>query len=194
MTDLPGIDPSKTALLLMDFEPGILGMIPTSGEALERARDALSWARSHKIQVGFVRVAFTEADFGDVPDRNKAFAPVAANKFLSDDDPATQLHPAMKVADQDIVVRKTRVGAFSTTDLSDVLTSAGIDTLVLGGVSTAGVILSTVRAAADADYRVYVLDDASADPNPEVHRTLMDHVFPGQAHVITTAALEALVN
>lgn len=62
-----------------------------------------------------------------------------------------------------------------------------IDTLVLAGISTSGVVLSTWMDAADRDYRVYVLPDGVADHDPEVHRVLVEKVFPSRAHVIDTA-------
>ncbi|MGH7440727.1 MAG: cysteine hydrolase family protein [Polyangiaceae bacterium] len=45
------------------------------------------------------------------------------------------------------------------TDLDMILRANGIDTLVLGGIATSGVVLSTVRHAADADYRLVVVAD-----------------------------------
>jgi hypothetical protein len=88
--------------------------------------------------------------------------------------------------------RKTRFGAFSTTDLYATLHGQGIDTLVVAGLSTSGVVLSTLRDAADEDYRLFVLADATADPDPEVHRVLVEKVFPHQADVIETEELAAL--
>ena len=63
------------------------------------------------------------------------------------------------------MVRKTRVGAFSTTDLDEQLRQRGVDTLLLAGISTSGVVLSTVRDAHDRDYRVFVARRRSA-PTP----------------------------
>ena len=57
---------------------------------------------------------------------------------------------------------------------------------MLAGISTSGVVLSTLRQAADLDYRITVLADACADPDPEVHRVLTEKVFPRQALVTTT--------
>lgn len=91
------------------------------------------------------------------------------------------------------MVRKTRVGAFSTTDLERQLSDRQIDTLILAGISTSGVVLSTVRDASDRDYRVLVLSDACADPDPEVHALLIAKVFPRQADVITSAQLHGLL-
>ncbi len=47
-------------------------------------------------------------------------------------------------------------------------------------------VLSTLRQAAGLDYRITVLSDACADTDPEVHRVLMEKVFPRQAVVAST--------
>ena len=126
------------------------------------------------------------------PPITRAFAAVAQNKFLADGSPESEIHPSLDVQQGDIVVRKTRFGAFSTTDLYGTLRSQGIDTLVVAGLTTAGVVLSTLRDAADEDYRLYVLVDATADPDPEVHRVLTEKVFPHQADVISSDDLWTL--
>jgi nicotinamidase-related amidase len=102
----------------------------------------------------------------------------------------TQFHARVAPLDGDIAVRKTRI-AFSTTDLDEQLRSRGIDTIVLAGISTSGVTLSTVRDAADRDYRVLVLSDATADPDPDVHAFLTAKIFPRQAEVLATDELAA---
>ncbi|MDT5353949.1 MAG: hypothetical protein QOJ56_2481, partial [Mycobacterium sp.] len=68
-----------------------------------------------------------------------------------------------------------------------------INTLVMGGISTAGVVLSTVREASDQDYLIVVLSDATADRDPEVHRVLTEKVLPAHADVITTSDLNHLL-
>ena len=61
------------------------------------------------------------------------------------------------------------------------------------GQTVHGVVLSTVRHAADADYRIYVLSDATFDRDPEVHHVLMTKVLPRQAWIITTDELDGLL-
>jgi nicotinamidase-related amidase len=183
------LNPDTTAVLLMDFQPAVLSMLPSQHEVLDGAKAVLSWARARSARVVHVRVAFTQDDLAAIPPTNLAFAAVAEHGMLADGDPATDVHPDIKVDDADIMVRKTRFGAFSTTDLNGQLTASGIDTLVLCGVSTSGVVLSTLREAADRDYRIVLVADAMTDPDPTVHQTLIERVFPHQATVITSAAL-----
>jgi nicotinamidase-related amidase len=113
---------------------------------------------------------------------------------LRDDSPATAIHVAVAPQPGDIIVRKTRVGAFSTTDLDERLRGIGVTNLILAGISTSGVVLSTVRDAADRDYRLFVLADATADRVPEVHEILITSIFPRQTDVISVSDLESLLS
>ena len=61
----------------------------------------------------------------------------------------------------------------------------GRDSLVLMGVSTAGCVLSTIRWAADINYKVAVVSDGCDDPDPEVHRVLTEKIYPRQGPVMT---------
>ena len=79
------------------------------------------------------------------------------------------------------------MSAFTGSDLQVVLRSIGAGTLVLTGIATSGVVLSTLRQAADLDYRLVVLSDGCLDADPEVHRVLTEKVFPRQAAVRTVA-------
>ena len=190
---VPQLDPSRTALFLMDFQPAVLAAVADPDQALSGAHAALSWARSHDVQVVHVRVAFAPEDHASIPALNKAFAAVGRHGFLPDGSPEAALHESFEVRERDITVRKTRFSAFaSATDVRGLLRERGVDTLVLAGLSTGGVVLTTLRQAADDDFGLYVLKDATADPDPEVHRVLTEKVFPHQAHVIETADLGPL--
>jgi nicotinamidase-related amidase len=83
-----------------------------------------------------------------------------------------------------VEVTKKRVSAFAGSDLELVLRSRGIRTMVLSGIATSGVVLSTLRAAADLDFDLIVLADGCRDVDPEVHRVLLEKVFRRQSEVI----------
>jgi nicotinamidase-related amidase len=180
------IVPAKTALLLMDFQNMIVAMLGEGGPALvDRAAKARTAAKAAGLAVMHVRVAFTEADYAAIPSRNKGFSALAAaGRMLTDGSEAAAIHPALAPAADEEVFRKLRVGAFSTTNLAERLAARGIDTLVLAGIATSGVVLSTLRDAADRDFRLFVLADVCADMDGEVHRLLTEKVFPRQAEVI----------
>jgi nicotinamidase-related amidase len=189
------IDPATTALLVMDYQQGIVAMIEESDALLDRASDAIARVRGRGGHVGYVRVAFTDNDLAVIPPTSGMGARVASNsEALHADSPNTAIHERVAPRDGDILVRKTRVGAFSTTDLEQQLHDRGIDTLILSGISTSGVVLSTLRDAFDRDYRLFVLADATADRDIEVHACLMEKVFPRQAEVITTDQLDGLMS
>jgi nicotinamidase-related amidase len=196
MTDtLPTIDPQRTALLVMDYQVGVLGLLGEPEALLSGVADAIATVRRHGGTIGYVRVAFEDADYAVVPAHSRMATRVAAaGRGFHSDSPTTAIHDRVAPEPGDIIVRKTRVGAFSTTDLDQQLRDRGIITLILAGVSTSGVVLSTVRDAADRDYQVFVLADGSADPDPEVHTFLTETIFPRQAQVITIAELEDLLS
>jgi nicotinamidase-related amidase len=196
MTDtLPTIDPQRTALLVMDYQVGVLGLLGEPEALLSGVADAIATVRRHGGTIGYVRVAFEDADYAVVPAHSRMATRVAAaGRGFHSDSPTTAIHDRVAPEPGDIIVRKTRVGAFSTTDLNQQLRDRGIITLILAGVSTSGVVLSTVRDAADRDYQVFVLADGSADPDPEVHTFLTETIFPRQAQVITIAELEDLLS
>jgi nicotinamidase-related amidase len=195
MTDPPPtLDPRRTALLVMDYQPGILGRLEDADALLDRAVDAIAQVRDAGGHIGYVRVAFADEDYVGIPASSRMGAMVAsAGRALHADEPATAVHERIAPQGGDIVVRKTRVGAFSTTDLEQQLRDREVDTLILAGISTSGVVLSTVRDAHDRDYRLFVLADVSADPEPGVHEFLTGRIFPRQAHVIELAELPGLL-
>ncbi len=190
----PAIDPGRTALLVMDYQAGILDRLPGAAELLARAADVIALIRGYGGQIGYVRIAFEDADYDAIPPTGMMGARVASlGRALHADSPATAIPDQVAPQAGDILVRKIRVGAFSTTDLDQQLRDRGIDTLILAGLSTSGVILSTVRDAHDRDYRVFVLADLTADPDQEIHDFLTSRIFPRQASVITAAELPGLM-
>jgi len=193
MTTLTSIDPKRTALLAMDFQGGAIPLAPEPDALLERVRGAIADVRAAGGTIGYVRVAFTEDDWASVPETNLGFSRVAEARRLHHEHPTTQIDERIAPQEGDIVVRKTRIGGISTTDLHEQLRERGIDTLVLTGISTSGVVLSTLVDAVDRDYRVIVLSDGVADPVPSAHEALLNTIFPARAHVIDSIELRGLL-
>jgi nicotinamidase-related amidase len=177
---------SSTVLLVMDVQRGVADRHP--GDVVERAAEAVGAARDAGLPVIFVRVAFRPGH-PEISPRNRTFAALReAGGLLEDDSP---IHPALAPLPGEPIVTKRRVSAFAGSDLDVLLRAREAHSLVLCGIATGGVVLSTLRAAADLDFELTVLRDACADADPEVHRVLLDKVFPRQADVVDVATWAA---
>jgi nicotinamidase-related amidase len=137
------------------------------------------------MPVIYVVVKFREK-FPEVSPNNKAFGAVVQGAFpLHDGNPAGDIYGALAPEPKDIVVTKRRVSAFCGSDLAVVLRAQEISHVVLTGIATSGVVLSTLREAADMDYKITVLSDCCYDKDEEVHRVLTEKIFPTQSEVMT---------
>lgn len=179
-----GTDKARSALLLMDLQNGILERYGPGAEYLGRLDRAAQAARSAAVPVVWVTVRF-RAGYPEVSANNRMFSGLPETGRLVEGEASGEIHPGLRPFPEDIRVTKRRVGAFSGSDLDVVLRAAGVDSLVLAGVATSGVVLSTLRLAADLDFRITVLRDGCLDADEEVHRVLMDKVFPRQAEVLS---------
>jgi nicotinamidase-related amidase len=177
---------SRSVLLLMDFQHGIVESFGNP-PVVAAANRALKAARSAGMPVMFVRVAF-RSGYPEAASSNQSFGQLSAHAgdSMTQDNPGTQIHASLAPLDGEPVIIKRRVSAFAGSDLDVLLRGAQADTLVLTGLATSGVVLSTLRQAADLDYRLVVLSDACGDRDEEVHRVLTEKVFPRQATVTTT--------
>ncbi len=175
----------NTALLVMDMQAGIVAMLPAASAVIENTAKAIAIARKRNIPVIYVVVGFRNG-IPEVSERSsKNFAAGKAHFLTLNMDEFMKVHPNLAPANGEVTVIKRRVSAFTGSDLEVILRAYGIKHMVLTGISTSGVVLSTLREAADKDYRLTVLADCCADRDEEVHRVLTTKVFPGQADVRT---------
>jgi nicotinamidase-related amidase len=179
------LDKGKTMLLMADFSTTGMGQNPLVRErqTLERAREVLDAARKAGIFVGYC-ISHFRPGFPEVSDRNPTRAARRDAGEVLPADPSALILPAVQPQVGEPVIAKHRTSAFSGSAFEMILRAHNIETLILMGHATSGVILSTVRLAADLDYRLIVVEDGCADRDPEVHRLLMEKVFPRQASVV----------
>src|ERR1700680_4375456 len=144
------LDAASSALLVMDFQVPIVERLAVGQDALlEATAAAIAAARRSGMRVIYVVVGF-RVGLPEISPRNKSFSRIKASGGF-----ATDIHPRLAPASDDVIVTKHRVGAFAGTDLDMVLRAHDVETLVLCGIATSGVVLSTLRHAADADYRIF---------------------------------------
>jgi nicotinamidase-related amidase len=175
------------ALLLMDIQNGIVSRFDANEAYLDRVVAAQERAEREGILVVLVRVAFS-AGHPEISARNKSFAAAkASGGGMILGEPATEPHARLLRGKGEVVVTKKRVSAFAGSDLELVLRSHDVTHLVLAGIATSGVVLSTLREAADRDYQLTVLEDLCLDADEEVHRVLTTKIFTRQADVISAS-------
>jgi nicotinamidase-related amidase len=170
-----------TALLAMDLQPNQLAHMPA--DYLPHAVHALDTARAAGVPVIHVALRLRTGHI-DAHPRNKIFGSLPSHLFTADD-PGAAIHPDVAPAEGEIVVHKNRVSAFAGNNLQQILAAQDIDHLVLAGIATGGIVLSTALQAADLDYHVTVLADGCADSDPALHHTLITDVLPRRGDVTT---------
>jgi nicotinamidase-related amidase len=190
MPELSHVDPRRAALLVMDFQVDTLTKFMTpaqSADAIACVPSLIATARDAGIMLLHVVVAFRPGH-PEVSRRNPLFGPLKASGMaMAAGSEGAAIHAAAAPREGEPVVVKHRISPFVGTDLETLLRANDIDTLVLAGVITSGVVLSTVRHAGDLDYRLVVVRDCCADPDAELHAMLLDAVIAKQAAVVTTA-------
>ncbi|QKJ31892.1 cysteine hydrolase [Mucilaginibacter mali] len=174
----------NTALLVMDMQIGIVSRLADPKPVLANVTKAIAHARKAGVPVIYVTLKFRPG-MPEVSSNNTVFASFKAQGAPMDTEAFAQVHPDLAPQDGDIIIKKLRYSAFPGNDLDMILRAQQITHLVLTGISTSGVVLSTLREAADKDYQLTVLSDGCADHDEEVHRVLNTKVFPRQAQVMS---------
>jgi nicotinamidase-related amidase len=182
------LNPARTAVLAMDCQPGIVAAYSNDDGLLQRAAQVLQDARQAGMPVIHIRVGFRPG-LPEVSARNPLFGAIKANpeRLQLFSGAAGEIHSALGPEPTDIVITKHRVSAFTGTDLAMILRAFEIDTLILFGIATSGVVLSTLLEASDADFRLFVIADCCADRDQELHRVLLENLFPRRATVLNSA-------
>ena len=173
----------------MDCQAGIVSIYANPQEEfITRASSVLRAVRNAGVMAIFVQVGFRPG-LPEVSSRNQLFAALKSSPQHQSlfQGPAGAIHPALGPEPNDIVVTKHRVSAFAGTDLEMVLRANEIEKLVLFGIATSGVVLSTLLEAFDADYRLTVISDCCADRDLELHNALLTRLFSTRAEVLTAA-------
>ena len=180
-------------MLSMDLQAGIVS-IYVKDDLPARAGTLLQNGRDAGLTIIHVKVGFRPG-LPEVHRRNMLLgalkdSPAHQQLFTGE---AGAIHPAVGPHEGDLVVTKSRVNAFVGTDLGLLLRAREIDTLIMFGVATSGVVLSTSLAAADADYCLFIVKDCCADLDESVHTCLIDKIFPRYTTVLSADELRPML-
>lgn len=147
-TPVEHLPAGKSALVVIDFQNEYFSgrmPIPDGAAALAKTRELITFADSHKIPVYHVQHV----------------APAGSPVFAIDGQ-TVKFHQDMQPRPQDVVLQKSTVSVFASTDLDQQLKKAGIQTLIISGLMTHACVAGAARDAAPLGYNVIVASDASA--------------------------------
>ncbi|MFO1026723.1 MAG: isochorismatase family cysteine hydrolase [Acetobacteraceae bacterium] len=185
------IDPTRTAHVVVDLQNGFMapGAICEIGTAREivpnvnrisaalRAAGGLVVYIQNTLDAEAIRTWSTYLNYFCSPTRRQAmietFTPGAEGH---------KLWPELEVLPQDLIVRKSRFGAFApgSSDLHNILSGRGVDTLIITGTATQVCCESTARDAMMMNYKVFFIEDGNATFNDQEHNatlSAMAHTF-----------------
>ena len=179
------LDKPTTALLIADFYRDMMTTLPHAVDrgVVEKTQALQQAARDAGLLVCYSATVF-HPGYVEISDRNKTFSQRKASGQPAVSDPLAVIHEAVRPIEGEVVVGKHRVNALYGTDLDMTLRANNVETIILLGYATSGVVLSTTRFAADSDYRLIIVEDCCSDSDPEVHDFLTQRIFPRQADVV----------
>ncbi|KUO00422.1 isochorismatase [Streptomyces caeruleatus] len=162
----PGTSP---ALLLVDPArayvdpdcPLYAGVEP----AVEAMRALLAAARRAGIPVVVTRVRFRP----DGRDGGVFFRKVPTLRVFAEGSPYGDFIDGLGPAPDELTVTKQYPSAFFGTSLAAYLTGAGIDTLLIAGLTTSGCVRATALDAMQHGFVPVVAEEAVGDRDPDVH-------------------------
>jgi nicotinamidase-related amidase len=186
-SDIPAIVPTQTALLVMHYQTDILGLFPSVAPALlANTRKLCDAARAKGVSVYFVNLRFSPG-YPEVSPSNKNGQGIKRLGLFIDDRTAPELGQR---SDEPLIVAH-RASVFFGTDLQVRLSAKGIDSLMIVGIASTGVMLSSIAYASDADFKLYTVKDCCYDPDEVVHEHLFSTAFDSRTTVLSLA--DALV-
>ncbi|WP_175921685.1 isochorismatase family cysteine hydrolase [Burkholderia latens] len=178
---IPPIVPAQTALIVMHYQTDILGLFPSVAPALlANTRKLCDAARAAGIHVCFANLRFSPG-YPEVSPRNKNGQGIKQLGLFVDDGPC----PELGRLDNEPLIAAHRASVFYRTDLQPRLVAQGIDTLILVGIASTGVVLSSVAHASDADFRLFTVKDCCYDPDQVVHEHLFATAFETRTTVLS---------
>ena len=185
---------TRPAVVVVDLcraytEPDGPFALPDPGPAVAAAGALVDAARAggHPVVWTVVRYATGLADGGLFVRKVPALAAFA------EDAPGGWGELTLPPAPGETVVVKQYASAFFGTTLAATLHTAGVDTVVVTGVSTSGCVRASAMDALNSGFRPMVVRDACADRSRELHESNLADLDAKYADVVDLAeALERL--
>ena len=200
--------PGKTALLVVDMQRGFLDPgeameVPHARDIIPRIRALLDLFREKRLPVLFTEFTYSERApllVGQLHPEHRRAAPSAPRGFgmpsssCLEGEANVRVTPELAPQPGELVVTKLHYDGFNGTPLDAALRARGVTHLVLTGTMTDICVLATVVGAMNREYRMTVVEDATATLWPEIQRAALDIIGRAYARVHTTREIAAEID
>lgn len=115
-------------------------------------------------------VFFTTVVYNDDEQASVFRAKLPALNVLQVGSKWVDVDPAMNRQVDEVLIEKQWASGFHATDLNEQLLAAGIDSLVVTGLTTSGCVRATAVDGLQFDFKVTVASDAVGDRNADAHK------------------------
>ncbi len=187
MADTLTLDPTTTALLLMDLQKGIVGRETQPHPAADVVANAARLTRAFRAAGGLV--VHIHVDFS--ADGKDVLSPLSDTPAMGGGgarpEDWAEFVPETAPTPGEIVITKRQWGAFYGTELDLQLRRRGVKTLVMVGIATNFVVESTGRDAFERGYAQVFVEDAMTSLSAEAHALTVSFIFPRLGRVRATA-------
>jgi nicotinamidase-related amidase len=146
--------------------------------ALENTARLLGACRAHGLRIVYTVLSTGAADDGQVGRQLRT-----TRLPLPGGAPEAEIRPEVAPAPDDLVLSRTTYSPFARTNLEEQLRRAHVDTLIIAGMLANISVLLAAREAADRDFNVIVVRDASASETLDWHMHTMNAVVGGLIRV-----------
>ncbi|WP_228934141.1 cysteine hydrolase family protein [Paraburkholderia saeva] len=178
---IPAIVPAQSALLVMHYQTDVLKLFPSVAPTLlASTRKLCDAARARSIEVYFAQIRFSPG-YPEVSPLNKNGQGIKQLGLFVND----RISPALGQQAGEPLIIAHRASVFFGTDLEARLAAKGIDTLLMAGIASTGVVLSSIAYASDADFRLFTVKDCCYDPDQVVHDHLFSTAFDSRTTVLS---------
>ena len=189
------LDPRRTAILPLDVQNDLVETTPGVRDSgmLERMAALLAAGRSAGAEI-IHTTASVRSDFRDIPKDNPLWITIRQQRSMIAGSKGAEIHQSVTPKEDELVINKTCVDPFLTTNLGQALINADVNTLALFGLWTNYVVEATARHASDIGYRVFIVSDCCASNDLDNHNWALSRMLPTLSYIATTDEILSALN
>ena len=184
----------RPALIVVDFVQAYLDPDSPLYAGVEDVREIaarlLGIARRSSIPVFHSRVEYEPGG----ADGGVFYRKIAALKCFDKGSPLGKFADGLEPVARETVITKQFASAFFNTPLADALEVAGIDTLIICGLTTSGCVRATAVDAIQHGFVPVVVRDAVGDRGPAPHEANLFDLENKYADVMTSSEVAAVIS